>query len=330
MRACLLLGLLAGAAASPPGSPAVVVDVFRSGEGGFPCWRVPSLVLAESSGVLFAFAEARNYSGDNCYPKTADGLACYHHSASPSCHGPRSLALKTSRNGGATWSAMSIVDWNGCNPASVYDSRSGKVIVHYPSCVHAEYPSGHPIIGGSATKQLICDGVTGQCGTPIPLRTQHGPISVSAGPGLGVQLATGRLVFAGHAGQMILTWWSDDSAASWTLSNRTFGSNNKSASVLDGPFYCDKPHGCLDEPFVVQLPGSTASSETTSRKAAAGPPQQPQGGLLLQLNMRNDSQQCNHSCADVPRLLIANTHPRTVADSVRAPSASYLYTLTTF
>lgn len=38
------------------------VDIFVHGDLGFPCWRVPAVALAKSTGVLFAFAEARNYS----------------------------------------------------------------------------------------------------------------------------------------------------------------------------------------------------------------------------------------------------------------------------
>ena len=88
-------------------------------------------MLAPSTGLLFAFAEARNYSGDDCYPHTSyggdSGLACLHNSSSPGCrwhqNGPRSLALKTSRTGGASWSSMRIVDWNGINPAAVCEQH---------------------------------------------------------------------------------------------------------------------------------------------------------------------------------------------------------------
>jgi hypothetical protein len=84
--------------APPPPHP--MVDIFVHGDGGFPCWRVPAVVMAKSTGRLFAFAEARNYSGDGCEP---DGLKP---NASHPNEGPRSLALKTSTNDGRSWSEL--------------------------------------------------------------------------------------------------------------------------------------------------------------------------------------------------------------------------------
>ena len=42
--------------------------VFSFGEGGWPCTRIPSVVLA-GGGVLVAFAECRARVGDGCQPK---------------------------------------------------------------------------------------------------------------------------------------------------------------------------------------------------------------------------------------------------------------------
>lgn len=196
--------------------------------------------------------------------------------------------MKTSRDNGATWSKLRILDWSGANPAAVYDAHSDRVVVHYlfpASNIHTPYP----VLGGVHTKQILCfsDAV---CGLPVSLdpwlvwrgpgyyplgQKPMSPIGVAPGPGLGVQLrghaalgaTTGRLVFAGHAGQVLLVWYSDDHAHTWTLSNATFGSNDKSAGF--GPAGCNKPEGCYDEPFVVELPDGT-----------------------LELNARNDSSSC--------------------------------------
>ena len=271
-----------------------MVDIFVHGDGGFPCWRVPAVVMAASSGRLFAFAEARNYSGDGCEP---DGLKS---NMSHPNEGPRSLALKTSTDSGHSWHGLRVVDWNGINPAAVYDLKTDKVIVHYPA---AYYGTGKPAIGGGFTKQIICSS-DGVCGAPTPTSLYwpgcsptpdpHCRMHISAGPGLGVQLASGphagRLLFSGHAGQVDVTWFSDDSAVTWTVANSTFGSNNKTKGAPDGPYGCGRPHGCFDEPFPVQLPTG-----------------------VVQLNMRNNSLQCDPSNCCCTYLPI--THPRSVADS---------------
>jgi hypothetical protein len=273
-----------------------MIDIFVHGDGGFPCWRVPAVVLATSTGRLFAFAEARNYSGDGCEPV---GLKP---NASHPNEGPRSLALRTSTNSGKNWGAIRIVDWNGINPAVVYDERTDKVIVHYPAAYWSG-GTGHPSIGGGYTKQLICSS-DGLCGAPTPTvlywpgcsptPDPHCQMHVGAGPGLGVQLTqgphAGRLLFAGHAGQVDVVWYSDDAAKTWTVSDSTYGSNNKTEGVPFGQFGCGRHQGCFDEPFPVQLPNGN-----------------------VQLDMRNDSLTCDPTNCCCAALDI--THPRSVADS---------------
>eukprot|EP01047_Picozoa_sp_COSAG01_P018073 COSAG01_NODE_971_length_12373_cov_114.625957_5_plen_820_part_00 len=280
----------------PAAAAAAMVDIFVHGDGGFPCWRVPAVVMAESTGRLFAFAEARNYSGDGCEP---DGLKP---NASHPNEGPRSLALKTSTDSGRSWSGLRIVDWNGINPAAVYDKYDDKIVVHYPHAYWQE-GAGHPNVGGTYTKQLICSS-DGLCGAPTPTMLywpgcsptpdQHCRMHISAGPGLGAQIEkgphAGRLVFAGHAGQVDVVWYSDD-AKTWRVSNSTYGSNNKTKGAPGpGPYGCGRPQGCFDEPFPVHLPNG-----------------------VLQLNMRNDSLTCDpHNCCCAA---LDITHPRSVADS---------------
>ena len=108
--ALLLAGLAHGGAASELPTPQRMVDIFVHGEAGFPCWRVPAVVLAPPTGLLFAFAEARNGSGgDGCIPHTPAGLACLQNTSTLNhCNmnpGPRSLALKTRCDSAALLSA---------------------------------------------------------------------------------------------------------------------------------------------------------------------------------------------------------------------------------
>ena len=44
------------------------VTVFRHGEGGYPCIRIPSITRCGPRGTLHAFAECRTFTGDGCVP----------------------------------------------------------------------------------------------------------------------------------------------------------------------------------------------------------------------------------------------------------------------
>lgn len=44
------------------------VPVFTPGEAGYPCIRIPSMVLAPDDSTLIAYAECRNWTGDGCEP----------------------------------------------------------------------------------------------------------------------------------------------------------------------------------------------------------------------------------------------------------------------
>lgn len=86
--------------------------VFKGGEEGYTCFRIPAMVTT-NSGTILAFAEAR---GQNC------GDA-----------GDIDLVLKRSFDGGNTWTALQII-WsdstNTCgNPAPVIYKQSGRIIL---------------------------------------------------------------------------------------------------------------------------------------------------------------------------------------------------------
>lgn len=86
--------------------------VFRAGDHGYNCFRIPAIVKT-NSGALLAFAEARkNGCGDA---------------------GDIDLVLRRSVDNGRTWSAMQIV-WddadNTCgNPSPVVDALTGKIVL---------------------------------------------------------------------------------------------------------------------------------------------------------------------------------------------------------
>lgn len=86
--------------------------VFKSGEDGYKCYRIPAIVKT-NKGIVLAFAEARkNGCGDA---------------------GDIDLVLKKSFDSGKTWSKMSVV-WNDAdntcgNPAPVVDKKTGNIIL---------------------------------------------------------------------------------------------------------------------------------------------------------------------------------------------------------
>ncbi|HMI03396.1 MAG TPA: sialidase family protein, partial [Pedobacter sp.] len=90
----------------------VINHIYKAGENGYACFRIPAL-LTTPDNILLAFAEARRM---NC------GDA-----------GDIDLVLKRSADGGKTWSAMQVV-WsdstNTCgNPVPILDRSNGRIVL---------------------------------------------------------------------------------------------------------------------------------------------------------------------------------------------------------
>ena len=84
--------------------------VFKSGEDGYKCFRIPT-ILKSQNGTLLAFAEGRKNSCSDT--------------------GDIDLVLKKSFDNGNTWSALKVI-WddgnNTCgNPSPVLDKNSGRI-----------------------------------------------------------------------------------------------------------------------------------------------------------------------------------------------------------
>ena len=89
--------------APPPRPPALLgerVDVFSAGDAGdVPCFRIPALLYGQD-GSLLAFAEARSWLGDNCWP--ARGAAMRRDNTT-------SIVLRRSTSQGRTWGSTTVV-----------------------------------------------------------------------------------------------------------------------------------------------------------------------------------------------------------------------------
>ena len=111
-----LVAAAAPAAGKAPAAPAdepVETDVYVSGQGGYHTYRIPAL-LVTTKGTLLAFCEGRKTSRSD--------------------HGDIDLMLRRSTDGGATWSAQTIVHEEGGtkkitigNPCPVVDRATGTV-----------------------------------------------------------------------------------------------------------------------------------------------------------------------------------------------------------
>lgn len=124
MRArCVLLVLLFGLCVSASAEPLLKhSDVFVSGKDGYHTYRIPAIEAA-ADGSLVAFAEARK---DNMADPGME-------------NNDIDLVMKRSTDGGATWSAMTVIEdpgekWSAANPATVVDRSNGRLWVLYLRC----------------------------------------------------------------------------------------------------------------------------------------------------------------------------------------------------
>jgi sialidase-1 len=114
LRSLLLLAIAIGLHAEPK-----PVDVFVSGKDGYVGYRIPALVTS-ADGSLLAFVEGRKtkMSDPGSSKQTID------------------LVMKRSTNGGATWSAMKVIEapgelWSAANPAAALDRDTKRVWLLY-------------------------------------------------------------------------------------------------------------------------------------------------------------------------------------------------------
>jgi sialidase-1 len=192
---------------------AALQDVFKSGVGGYACYRIPALVA--DAGTLYAFAEGRRFS-------CAD-------------HGWNDIVLSRSTDGGATWSA----------PAVVYGESNAThfVTIGNPAPVLLA-PGGSLLLPFSRNNLQVgflrsADGGA-HWGAPQPLPAAVLPAGltwVATGPPGSLRLPSGRLVVPVDAQAAGLPYssgalLSDDGGATWRLSSLVRGGNEAQAVGL--------------------------------------------------------------------------------------------------
>jgi len=194
--------------------------LYKSGEEGYQCFRIPAIV-ATVQGTLLAFAEGRKYGCDDT--------------------GDIDLVVKRSVDGGKNWSDLSVVwhdEGNTCgNPSPVVDYATGRL------CLLSTWNLGTDreprIIDGTSqnTRKVfvltsVDDGITWSTAREITKEVKKPEWTwYATGPGNGIQMHTGKF-----RGRLIVpcdhieattrrcyshTIHSDDGGRSWHLGGST-------------------------------------------------------------------------------------------------------------
>ncbi|MCC6699441.1 MAG: SUMF1/EgtB/PvdO family nonheme iron enzyme [Candidatus Hydrogenedentes bacterium] len=190
--------------APAPGSPEIS-NVFVAGTDGVNTYRIPGMLVAPDK-YLLVFCEARKESQDDA--------------------SPTDMVLRRSIDGGRTWLPMQVlVRGKGkealMNPCPVIDWTNNTIIL---VCDMANIisPNHHRHF------QLVStdNGATWSEPVEIKDRIANYDETFNPGPGVGIQMKSGRLVVPGYTGetneQFEDNWhsrvlYSDDHGATWTL-----------------------------------------------------------------------------------------------------------------
>jgi len=163
--------------------PPVETDVFVSGTEGYHTFRIPSLIVAPN-GALLAFAEGRKKGRSDT--------------------GDIDLVLRRSKDNGRTWSKLEvIVDDEGNtigNPCPVVDRSTGVIWLLLTRNLGADHQK--QIMAGKSTGSRTVlvtssddNGLTWNKPVDItPTAKEPGWGWYATGPGVGIQLASGRLL----------------------------------------------------------------------------------------------------------------------------------------
>lgn len=193
-----------------PSQNPVKTDVFFSGTEGYTRFRIPALVETQS-GVILAFCEARKGTGSDF-----DDM---------------DLALRRSLDKGLTWQPMQILWDRGTNSVGpfspVVDRESGDVIllvgIKQEDSIHVMRSSD--------------DGVTWTAPVDITSSVARPPNTTKRyvpGPGHGIQLPDGRLVFPARGDGSSYIIYSDDHGATWGHGQRVWENDGMNECMAVG------------------------------------------------------------------------------------------------
>ncbi|MFC6233232.1 exo-alpha-sialidase [Paenibacillus allorhizosphaerae] len=186
------------------------MQLFEPGEGGYPVFRIPGIVITKS-GILIAYTEARS---------------------TPSDWANIDLVMKRSTDGGKTWEPLQVLVHNSHSESVTYNNplmiaEKDNEAVHYLYCKnYHEVFYTKSSNGGLDWSSPVNITPTfnrfrdeGQLPKPYQWKV------VATGPGHGIELRNGRLLVPvwlangetdrSHGPSVIATVFSDDKGASW-------------------------------------------------------------------------------------------------------------------
>lgn len=219
------LGALTGASAAhlfaKPAGP-WKTTVFRSGDDGYHTFRIPALLQTRRR-TLLAFCEGRRQSASDS--------------------GDIDLVMKRSQDGGRTWSALHVVADLGFNtignPCPVQDRATGRILLpltYNPGEVVERQIINREVEARRAVYVSHSDDDGRTWATPREITatvTEPAWTWYATGPGVGIQLRSGRLVIPcdhvvegtkEHFSHVIL---SDDGGTNWRLGGSTAAGANE-------------------------------------------------------------------------------------------------------
>ena len=183
-------------------------DLFIAGENGYHTYRIPGMVVTKNGSIL-AYCAARKGRGSDW----------------DEIH----VALRTSKDGGETWSAMRIIAQADSlvtdNPMAIVDYQTGAVHFLYQVDYNKLYYMRSDDDGDTFSEPVEITAVV------ETFKEKYSWVVMAPGPGHGIQLSSGRLVLPfwlsdgsaedfgpnlrGHRPSIVISVYSDDNGATW-------------------------------------------------------------------------------------------------------------------
>ena len=194
-----------------------LVDVFSAGEAGYACFRLPSVLPLNPSGVVH----------DPVPLKGAVAVFAEGRLKSCSDFAPTDVVYKMSGDGGRTWGNLTVLAGTDHDAAYGNSSHNPCPVVAGDGRIVVLFDRGGRVLAARSRAPPHAAALD----TGWSYRTQPTGASGTTGPTAGIRLPSGRLaVYVDHGGGGALL--SDDDGATWRHSNTTVPYGNEGQLAL--------------------------------------------------------------------------------------------------